>query len=104
MPSPGLRFAGETAFLVLVALGLGLAHFDPIVIVAVMAVAWVLVALLERASSREAARGAGQADEEEEPPAAAATARRARRGSTGGGAGARGEARRRAGARAGAGA
>ena len=58
MPSAGLRFAGETAFLILVALGLGLAEFDPVVIGVVMFVAWVLVALLERASSKEAARAA----------------------------------------------
>ena len=58
MPSAGLRFAGETAFLILVALGLGLAEFDPVVIGVVMFVAWVLVALLERASSKEAERAA----------------------------------------------
>jgi hypothetical protein len=56
VPSAGLRFAGESAFLVLVALGLGLAKFDALVIVVVMGVAWLLVALLERASSQEAAR------------------------------------------------
>ena len=56
MPSAGVRFAGETAFLILVALGLGLAEFDPVVIGVVMFLAWVLVALLERASSKEAAR------------------------------------------------
>lgn len=60
MPSAGVRFAGETAFLILVALGLGLAEFDPIVIGVVMFVAWVLVALLERASSKEAERAAGE--------------------------------------------
>jgi hypothetical protein len=58
MPSAGARFAGETAFLILVALGLGLAGFDPIVIGVVMVVALVLVALLERASSKEAERTA----------------------------------------------
>jgi hypothetical protein len=58
VPSAGVRFAGETAFLILVALGLGLAEFDPVVIGVVMFVAWVLVALLERASSKEAARTA----------------------------------------------
>jgi hypothetical protein len=56
VPSAAVRFAGEAAFLVLVALGLGLADFDPIVIAVVMFVAWVLVALLERASAKEAAR------------------------------------------------
>jgi hypothetical protein len=70
MPSAGIRFAGETAFLILVALGLGLAEFDPVVIGVVMFVAWVLVALLERASSKEAARAA-EAEPElaPEPPA-----------------------------------
>jgi hypothetical protein len=58
VPSAGVRFAGETAFLILVALGLGLAEFDPVVIGVVMFIAWVLVALLERASSKEAARAA----------------------------------------------
>lgn len=58
MPPAGVRFVGETAFLILVALGLGLAEFDPVVIGVVMFVAWVLVALLERASSKEAARTA----------------------------------------------
>lgn len=69
MPSAGVRFAGETAFLILVALGLGLAEFDPIVIGVVMFVAWVLVALLERASSKEAERAAA-AEPAPEPAAA----------------------------------
>ena len=56
MPSAAIRFALEAAFLVLVAVGAGLAQLDPLVIVALMAVAWVLVALVERASAREAAR------------------------------------------------
>jgi hypothetical protein len=43
VPPAGLRFAGEAAFLV--ALWLGLAQFDPIVIGVVMFVAWVLVAV-----------------------------------------------------------
>ena len=67
MPSAGVRFAGEAAFLVLVALGLGLARFSPIVIGVVMFVAWVLVALLERASAQEAARAAEPASEEAVP-------------------------------------
>ena len=49
MPSARIRFAGEAAFLLLVALGLGLVGFDPIAIVVVMFVAAVLVALFERA-------------------------------------------------------
>jgi hypothetical protein len=66
VPSAGLRFAGETAFLILVALGLGLAGFDPVVIVVVMFVALALIAFLERRVSKETARaveGAGR-----EPP------------------------------------
>lgn len=66
MPSARLRYAGETAFLVLVALGLWLSGFDPLVIVVVMAVTLVLVALLERSSSR-AARSRVQDAEPEEP-------------------------------------
>ena len=66
MPSAGLRLAGETAFLILVALGLWLAEFEPIVIGVVMLVALVLVALLERASSKESAR---ETDAEREPAA-----------------------------------
>src|SRR5215217_6712686 len=56
MPSARIRFAGEAAFVVVVALGLGLARFDPLVIAGVMFVAAVLVALLERAIAKEAAR------------------------------------------------
>jgi hypothetical protein len=56
MPSAGVRFAGEAAILILVALGLALAEFDPIVIAVVMVMALGLVALLERASSKEAKR------------------------------------------------
>jgi hypothetical protein len=64
VPSAGIRFGGEAAFLILVALGLGLARFDPIVIGVVMFVAWILVALLERASAKEAARLAQAAGEQ----------------------------------------
>lgn len=71
MPSARLRYAGETAFLVLVALGLWLAGFEALVIVVVMAVALVLVALLERASSRASGSRVHEAEREEpsvEPP------------------------------------
>src|SRR5215218_9924822 len=67
MPSARIRFAAEAAFLVLVALGLGLARFDPIVIGFVIFTASVLVALLERASAKEARRARKR--EELEPPA-----------------------------------
>ena len=70
MPPAPVRLAGEAAFLVLVAVGLVLAELDPIVIVAVMLAALVVVALLERVSSKEAARVADVAEEE---PQAAAT-------------------------------
>jgi hypothetical protein len=66
VPSARLRYAGETAFLVLVALGLWLSGFEALVIVVVMAVTLVLVALLERASSR-AARSRVQDAEPDEP-------------------------------------
>jgi hypothetical protein len=64
VPSARIRFAGEAAFLVLVALGLGLAQFDAIVIGVVMFFAWVLVALLERASAKEAAQASQEPTEE----------------------------------------
>ena len=69
MPSAGLRKAGEGAFLVLLALGLVLARFDPIVIVVMLAVAAVLVALLERAGSRQAARSRPPEEQPDELPA-----------------------------------
>jgi len=51
----GLRFALEALFLVLLAIGAGLADLRPVVIVLVMAVAWVLVALIEFTAERVAA-------------------------------------------------
>ena len=51
----GLRFALEALFLVLLAIGAGLADLRPAVIVLVMAVAWVLVALIEFTAERMAA-------------------------------------------------
>lgn len=66
MPSAGLRFAAEAAFLGLVATGLVLARFSPLVIVVVMVVALVLVAVLERASAK-AARAREPSDEESLP-------------------------------------
>jgi len=49
---PGLRFTLEALFLILVALGAGLADLRPLVIVLVLAGAWVLVALVELSASR----------------------------------------------------
>ena len=51
----GLRFALEAIFLVLLAIGAGLAELRPALIVLVMAVAWVLVALIEFTAERIAA-------------------------------------------------
>jgi hypothetical protein len=68
MPGAPFRFALEVAFLVLVAVGAGLARFEPVVIVALMAVALVMVALFERASAREAALAAGEEAVHEDPP------------------------------------
>jgi hypothetical protein len=48
----GVRFALEALFLVLLAIGAGLADLRPAVIVVVMAVAWVLVALIEFTAER----------------------------------------------------
>jgi hypothetical protein len=48
----GVRFALEVLFLVLLALGAGLAGLRPLYIVAIMAAAWVLVALAELTAER----------------------------------------------------
>jgi hypothetical protein len=48
----GPRFALEAAFLILLAVGLGLADQDWVVIVAVMAGGWALVSLIELMASR----------------------------------------------------
>jgi hypothetical protein len=58
-----VRFAAEAGFLILVAVGAALAELRPLAIIILMACAWLLVALIERASSREI----GRADEEGEP-------------------------------------
>jgi hypothetical protein len=51
----GLRFALEALFLVLLAVGAGLADLKPEFIVLVMAVAWLLVAIVEFTAERIAA-------------------------------------------------
>jgi outer membrane biosynthesis protein TonB len=48
----GARFALEALFLVLLAVGAGLAHLRPLYIVGVMAAAWILVALTEVTAER----------------------------------------------------
>jgi len=50
----GPRFAVEAAFLILLAVGLGLADQSWVVIVAVMAGGWALVSLIELVASRRA--------------------------------------------------
>ena len=64
IPSPRVRFAAEAGFLILVAVGAALAELRPLAIIILMACAWLLVALIERASSRES----GRADEVEPVP------------------------------------
>jgi hypothetical protein len=59
-----VRFAAEAGFLILVAVGAALAELRPLAIIILMACAWLLVALIERASSRET----GRADEVESVP------------------------------------
>ena len=56
LPPARTRFAAEAAFLILVAAGAALAQLSPLGIIGLMLVAWLLVALIERASSREQAR------------------------------------------------
>jgi hypothetical protein len=51
----GPRFAVEAAFLILLAVGLGLADEDWVVIVAVMAAGWALVSVIELVASRRPA-------------------------------------------------
>jgi outer membrane biosynthesis protein TonB len=51
----GLRFALEALFLVLLAIGAGLAHLRPLYIVLVMTIAWLLVAIIEFTAERIAA-------------------------------------------------
>jgi hypothetical protein len=51
-----VRFAAEAGFLILVAVGAALAELRPLAIIILMACAWLLVALIERASSRETGR------------------------------------------------
>ena len=68
MPSTRIRLAAEAAFLVLVALGLALARFDPIVIAVVMFVVWLLVASLERACAKQASRSKGREPLPTPPP------------------------------------
>jgi outer membrane biosynthesis protein TonB len=69
----GARFALEALFLVLLAVGAGLAHLRPLFIVGVMAAAWILVALAELTAEHidrspvSYLLPATRADDEEEP-------------------------------------
>jgi hypothetical protein len=73
----GARFALEALFLVALALGAGLAHLRPLYIVAVMAAAWLLVALAELTAARIERspvsyllpQAAADEDDDEEPQA-----------------------------------
>lgn len=49
----GPRFALEAGFLILVAVALGIADLRPLVIILVMAGAWLLVSLIELLASRQ---------------------------------------------------
>ncbi len=68
IPSPRARFALEAAFLIVVAAGAALARLSPQGIIGLMLVAWLLVALIERASSREHAKALAGPREEAPPP------------------------------------
>ena len=74
MPGPVVRFFIEAVFLVLVAVGAGLAHLSAPAIVGVMLVAWIIVALIERAISAELSKRAAElrlAEAQPAPPEAA---------------------------------
>jgi hypothetical protein len=70
IPSPRLRFVFEAAFLILVAVGATLMELSPLAIVLLLGAAAILVALIEGASSRARALGAGE--EHDVPPPAPA--------------------------------
>ncbi len=63
LPSARTRFTAEAVFLILVAAGAALAQLSPLSIIGLMLVAWLLVALIERASSREHAKAHASAEE-----------------------------------------
>jgi hypothetical protein len=66
LPSARVRFVFEAAFLLLVALGAALMELRPLAIILLMGCAWVIVALIERASSRDAGRVPFDEESEEE--------------------------------------
>ncbi len=69
-PSARVRFAFEAVFLILVAVGAALMDLEPLTIVLLMACAWILVTLIERASFREAMEPPAENADEEALPAA----------------------------------
>jgi hypothetical protein len=70
LPSGRARFVFEAAFLLLVALGAALMELRPLGIILLMACALLLVALIERASSREEGRAPIDEEAAEELPLA----------------------------------
>ncbi len=83
MGGPGLRFALEAAFLIVLAVAAGLAELSPTTIVLVMGGAWLLVAAIEWLAWRESPRLSVRAREEPAPvapPAVEPAANRPRRG------------------------
>jgi hypothetical protein len=64
---PGLRFALEAAFLIVLAVAAGLAELSPTTIVLVMGAAWLLVAVIEWLAWRETSPTTRVAHEESAP-------------------------------------
>lgn len=62
VPSARVRYAAEAGFLVLVAVGAALADLRPLAIIILMAGAWLLVGLIERATSRATGRTADRVE------------------------------------------
>ena len=75
---PGLRFALEAAFLIVLAVAAGLAELSPTTIVLVMGAAWLLVAVIEWLAWRETSPMTRVVHEESTPMEPAPT--EARRG------------------------
>jgi hypothetical protein len=67
MGGPGLRFALEAAFLIVLAVAAGLAELSPTTIVLVMGGAWLLVAAIEWLAWRESPRMSVRVREEPAP-------------------------------------
>jgi hypothetical protein len=71
---PGLRFALEAGFLIVLAVVAGLAELSPTTIVLVMGAAWLLVAMIEWLAWRESPRVTHVAREQPAAPPVAAVA------------------------------